>query len=299
MLEEMTPFLVVRHPFTRLVSAYEDKILNPRPVIEFHEKVQAEIKSRRRNDEKYKIVFPEHLLLSKQYQRWLRRKKVSMKDLQSQPSFEEFISWILKDRTNKNRSVSSWKKVITWTPFYTVCPVCQVNYTVIKLDGEVNEMNSWIESMGLDLTSSQAHTRGGAQSSSNRALDYFSQLSRDQVEELYSIYRMDFLLYSYKPDMFIKVAKEENIGSNSLERAKQDQLSQIYKINKLIRVGKDSKRRAENNISIGGAEGLKKYELISERDEGWEEITNFSGGSEGFKEDAIDSKGLNFKKKKD
>ena len=74
MLAVMTPFLIVRHPFNRLVSAYEDKILNPRPVMKFHEKVQAEIKKRRRKGEVHKIVFPEHLLQSEQYQRWLRRK---------------------------------------------------------------------------------------------------------------------------------------------------------------------------------------------------------------------------------
>ena len=59
-----------------------------------------------------------------------------MKYLRSQPSFEEFISWILEDRGNKNSSYSSWMKDMTWTPFYSVCPVCQLDYSVIKLDGE-------------------------------------------------------------------------------------------------------------------------------------------------------------------
>ena len=87
-------------------------------------------------------------------------------------------------------------------------------------------MIAWIETVGLKLTSSEAHTKGGAQSSTNRALDYFSQLTRDQVNELYSIYRLDFMLFSYKPDMFIKVAKNDNLSWNLLFRAK---LEQIYK----------------------------------------------------------------------
>ena len=76
-------------------------------------------------------------------------------------------------------------------------------------------MTTWIETVGLNLTSSEAHTKGGAQSSTNRALDYFSQLTRDQVEELYSIYRLDFMLFSYKPDMFIKVANNESKKAGS------------------------------------------------------------------------------------
>ena len=59
-----------------------------------------------------------------------------MEELTTQPSFPEFISWILKERGNSNNSPRTWMRDKTWTPFYSVCPVCQVNYSVIKLDGE-------------------------------------------------------------------------------------------------------------------------------------------------------------------
>ena len=42
--------MIVRHPFSRLVSAYEDKMLNPKPLLEYHKKVQNEIKKRNSND---------------------------------------------------------------------------------------------------------------------------------------------------------------------------------------------------------------------------------------------------------
>jgi hypothetical protein len=83
-------------------------------------------------------------------------------------------------------------------------------------------MTSWTRQFGLNLTSSLAHTKGGAQSSGKRALDYFSQLSKDQVEELYNIYRLDFTLFSYKPVTFIDVAKDDNKGLEYLENAKPD-----------------------------------------------------------------------------
>ena len=95
-------------------------------------------------------------------------------------------------------------------------------------------MITWIKALGLNLTSSEAHTKGGTQSSTNRALDYFSQLTRDQVEELYSIYRLDFMLFSYKPDMFIKVANNDTLRWNLLERAKQEQISKMDTLNERI-----------------------------------------------------------------
>lgn len=70
----MTPFLIVRHPFVRLVSAYEDKILNPRTGLEYHRKVQKEIRKKRVKDEEHRIVFPEYLLLTDKYKGMLKRK---------------------------------------------------------------------------------------------------------------------------------------------------------------------------------------------------------------------------------
>ena len=70
----MTPFLIVRHPFIRLVSAYEDKMLNPRPGLKYHKTVQEEIKRRRGKDEEHRIVFPRHLLMTEMYQLMLRKK---------------------------------------------------------------------------------------------------------------------------------------------------------------------------------------------------------------------------------
>ena len=80
-LDVMTPFMMVRHPFTRLVSAYEDKMLNPKPLLDYHKTVQKEIKSRRmrlklktRN-----FTFPSHLLETEKFQLMLKRKVKQIK----------------------------------------------------------------------------------------------------------------------------------------------------------------------------------------------------------------------------
>ena len=74
MLAVMTPFMIVRHPFIRLVSAYEDKMLNPKPELEYFKTVQEEIKRKRRKDGEHNIVFPEYLLKTTRYQMMLRKK---------------------------------------------------------------------------------------------------------------------------------------------------------------------------------------------------------------------------------
>ena len=95
-------------------------------------------------------------------------------------------------------------------------------------------MTAWTRHLGVNLTSSLAHTKGGAQSSDKRALDYFSQLTKDQVEELYNIYRLDFVLFSYKPDIFMNVAKYDNQILDYLENAKLNQISAIDSLNRRV-----------------------------------------------------------------
>ena len=82
MLSLMTSFMLVRHPFIRLVSAYEDKMLNPMPGLEYHKNVQADIKRKRRKNENYEIVFPKHLLMEEKYQ-IMMRKKVNLTNVQN------------------------------------------------------------------------------------------------------------------------------------------------------------------------------------------------------------------------
>ena len=152
MMQRMTPFMIVRHPFVRLVSAYEDKMLNPHPFpYNYHHKIQETIKKRRRNKKKT-INFPKDLLNSQKYQQMLRRqvlkiilhkhpfiitlKVITLGELRKQPSFPEFVDWIIQERKGKGYSRKSWRSDKTWVPYHTVCPVCHHNFTVLKLDSE-------------------------------------------------------------------------------------------------------------------------------------------------------------------
>jgi len=254
----MKPFLIVRHPFSRLVSAYEDKILNPAPNLKYHKMIQGKIKGLRKEGKTYKIEFPKYLLAKEKYQRMLKRKVTTIDGLNSQPSFAEFISWILLNRQEKDNSPASWAKEKSWNPLYSVCPVCQVDYAVIKLDGERNEFDSWLSYNGLNVSSVSAHTDGkGKSGSAERAVKYFSELTKDEVVQLYKLYKADFDLFSYDPETYIDVA-QGSLSSPWQESALSD-----------VSIDDDIEgRRIKNGLNERGNSGqalLERAKLVQQK----------------------------------
>ena len=39
------------------------------------------------------------------------------------------------------------------------------------------------------------------------AREYFSQLKKDDVKKLYELYKIDFLMFGYSPDVYFNIAK--------------------------------------------------------------------------------------------
>ena len=56
--------------------------------------------------------------------------------LAKQSSFPEFVDWLINDQAGSSSNPHSWSKDNTWVPFYAICPVCDIPYTVLKLDSE-------------------------------------------------------------------------------------------------------------------------------------------------------------------
>ena len=60
--------------------------------------------------------------------------RISMRQLSKQPSFVEFVDWLISERLGKDSSRVSWNNDKTWVPYHNICPVCQYNFTILKLD---------------------------------------------------------------------------------------------------------------------------------------------------------------------
>ena len=102
-------FLVVRHPFERIMSAYVDKLENYERDLKYrggyyYAMYGAEIVTKFRS--KYQQKFPENELFQKK-----------------EPSFVEFVEFLLETPVEKFDE--------HWKPMFMLCPTCHFNFDVI------------------------------------------------------------------------------------------------------------------------------------------------------------------------
>ena len=100
---------------------------------------------------------------------------VTMEDLLTQPSFSEFVDWLVQNRAGKKITPAAWAEENAWLPYYAVCPVCQLPYTVLKLE-DPQEMQELMKQVKLKLPhwATPVHTIGGKSSSASKAARYLS-----------------------------------------------------------------------------------------------------------------------------
>ena len=97
-----------------------------------------------------------------------------MEELLTQPSFPEFVDWLVRNRAGKEDKPAAWAQENAWVPFYAGCPVCQLPYTVLKLE-DPEEMEELMKHMKLKLPhwATPVHTIGGTSSSASKATRCF------------------------------------------------------------------------------------------------------------------------------
>ncbi|ODM99344.1 Carbohydrate sulfotransferase 13, partial [Orchesella cincta] len=176
--------LVVRHPFERLLSAYRDKLANSTVGNEhgthhFYLKYGKRIVQKFRNDPSKRIH-------------------------QIEPTWEEFVRYILK--TDLLQYADDH-----WIPAYYSCTPCLVEYDVIaKTETYFRDQQFIIKKAGLEeiLKPRWSHSTQESQSRLQLRKQYFSQLTKTQVKQLYDKYKLDFLLFGYDYEEYVKLAKK-------------------------------------------------------------------------------------------
>jgi len=226
-LSQSTKFLVVRHPFDRIISAFKGKIARPDAKPRRYRTLQKEIKKK-----------------------YGENKDEDAKGLP--PTFREYWMYLI-DITKNLVHPKDWRVVDCVQAYYSVCVPCDVEYNVvIKLEThdadtefmirqfnltELNEpFTMWKHnSLGanqigdydyylyeepyrnpkkfssgefLNNVSSEEHS--DKERKGNDKLEYkkslFSQLSKEQVLQLYENYRIDFEMFGYTVDEFLNFA---------------------------------------------------------------------------------------------
>ncbi len=169
-------FMVVRHPFSRLVSAWRDKIVNIKQ--SGHTKWSEEILRR--------------------YRPWLfdnklpRQSQVNFAEVQ--PTFAEFVQWIAETRKQDKH----------WMPVETACHVCDQSWNaVLRTETMDTDQRILLDQLGEDYDASQlprVHSFTGSQATASSAttLDLFEGVRKDVLGYFMLMYKQDMELFGYK-----------------------------------------------------------------------------------------------------
>ncbi|XP_050686200.1 carbohydrate sulfotransferase 11-like [Eriocheir sinensis] len=186
-VRESARVIIVRHPFTRILSAYRDKMMKllPKPPkFKFRELQKSIIKKYRPADSTDKSPFP---------------------------SFSEFVQHVIDFTASFTRGLDWRMNVKCWVPFWAQCDVCSIGYNVImKLETMPEDERFLITLTGMEeLKKSEGEWRHLRNvSSSTAAADFYRQLTTRQMLDLHQRYKLDFDLYGYTLDDYLPLATD-------------------------------------------------------------------------------------------
>nr|XP_023026226.1 carbohydrate sulfotransferase 11-like isoform X2 [Leptinotarsa decemlineata] len=163
-LKDYTIFLVARHPFERLLSAYRNKFMDSLPSSKY-----------------FQSRYGRHII--RKY-----RPHATISDIKSgaNVTFREFVLYLLKEGAFSNEH---------WTPIYNLCLPCSLNYTFIGHYETISEDAKTILNMVGAPPITFPVTRYGH--TKERLKYYFQQLSIHDIKALYKLYEPDFKLFGY------------------------------------------------------------------------------------------------------
>ncbi len=174
-------FVIVRHPFTRLVAAYRDKfeLMNPW----FYQK------------DATKIIEGYRDLAMKRFNPEIIRATRDRKSKEPLPTFWEFVQYVLH-KPNVTQLDAHWQ------PVSTFCSPCLMSYDYILKLESYEEEEEWLhQSLGIkELLRTQSLNRHKSTYATNEYITrkYFTQwLRMDDVEGLFKLYQNDFRMFGY------------------------------------------------------------------------------------------------------
>jgi Sulfotransferase family len=122
------------------------------------------------------------------------------------PTFPEFVDFLLVE-SEKEAGLD-----MHWTPITNFCTPCQVKFDVIaKFETLEEDQRFLIEKVALGNVIKPEHKNSGKGKHTNELLmTHYAQLTKSQVKGLYEIFKYDFELFDYSPDVFLKIAQEDD-----------------------------------------------------------------------------------------
>lgn len=188
---DLKTFVIVRHPFERLVSAFRDKLEhfhNQNLEADFYYKIYGK-KIVKRFRKAAIEKFGENYFSEENHFGSLLPRKKRTADL---PIFWEFVQYVIGIPP---RSFDEH-----WKPNYLFCSFCKIDYRAIvkheNLAEEEPELKIWMNV--TNLPEKHHHVIREKNISSKEITNkYFELLTDEDIFKLYQIYKLDFQMFNY------------------------------------------------------------------------------------------------------
>nr|XP_040572016.1 carbohydrate sulfotransferase 14-like [Lepeophtheirus salmonis]XP_040572017.1 carbohydrate sulfotransferase 14-like [Lepeophtheirus salmonis] len=169
-LRETTKFMVIRHPLSRIVSAYRDRIKN--------------------NPDSFQ---------GRKFIPLIHNQVKNQVTIDRIPSFNDFVQYIVN---GNSISIDSH-----WTPYSLQCDPCSIKYdAIIKTETMMKDF-TYIQTkknLTKEISLFERHRINRSEKEEFTATKkYLSQLENQLFYKLLAHYQQDFLLFDYDPFLFI------------------------------------------------------------------------------------------------
>lgn len=186
-LRNFTKFMIVRHPFTRILSAYRNK-LEPNGTFETTH-------VRGPNQYYWRDRLGMEILKIYRGVKVAKRFKEHRGDYDL--TFAEFVNFITDYSERRSANDRHWKEM------YSICYPCDIEYDFIaKFEtlGEDSQLFLWSNGLDTHVTTQDQHATNS--SSFEAVMQFYQKLPLESIQKLYERYKLDFQLFDYDPRSF-------------------------------------------------------------------------------------------------
>ncbi|KAK4326838.1 hypothetical protein Pmani_002670 [Petrolisthes manimaculis] len=201
-MDSCLKFIIVRHPFERLVSAFRDKLENTNVgkehgVDHYHRKYGRKIVARYRKGGE-NAAPPANRYSQDMDDRTIPRPKGI------EPTFPEFVRYLI-DIDLLQYSDDHWM------PYYLHCTPCLIDYDIIaKFETLDRDQDYVMHRAGLQgrVKPFWKHLTKGRKTA-DTVKKYFATITKSELIKLYGKYRLDFELFDYSIDEYLDYVRNE------------------------------------------------------------------------------------------
>ena len=119
---------------------------------------------------------------------------------QEEPTFQEFLKFIAKTQIYDEH----------WKPYYIECAPCEIDYQyILKMESLDKEQVYFATKFNLlQFLPDTTNRNPVGRTQLETAKEYYSQISKQLLQEVYELYEFDFRLFDYSPEQYFDFTKD-------------------------------------------------------------------------------------------